>query len=125
MNLGTCVDFLSDSKTVVMASTSEQATGPLKFTYDAVFSPSAAQRDVYDYAARPIVESVLEGFNGTVFAYGQTGSGKTFTMSGPNVDDEVLKGIIPRMINTVFDKIRSANEDLEFSVKVGYVEIYM
>jgi kinesin family protein 5 len=42
---------------------------------------------VYDYAARPIIDSVIEGFNGTVFAYGQTASGKTHTMMGPDVDD--------------------------------------
>lgn len=31
------------------------------------------QRAIYDETAYPIVESVLEGFNGTLFAYGQTG----------------------------------------------------
>jgi len=25
--------------------------------------------------ARPIVDAVLEGYNGTIFAYGQTGTG--------------------------------------------------
>ena len=28
------------------------------------------QKEVYDNAAKPIIESVLEGFNGTIFAYG-------------------------------------------------------
>lgn len=32
--------------------------------------------------ATDVVDSVLQGFNGTIIAYGQTGSGKTFTMSG-------------------------------------------
>jgi len=40
--------------------------------------------DVYDEAVRPIVDSVLQGFNGTVFAAGQTGTGKTYTMEGPS-----------------------------------------
>lgn len=30
----------------------------------------------------PIVQNVLEGYNGTIFAYGQTGTGKTHTMAG-------------------------------------------
>lgn len=30
----------------------------------------------------PIIENVLEGYNGTIFAYGQTGTGKTHTMEG-------------------------------------------
>ncbi len=32
--------------------------------------------------AKDVVDSALDGFNGTIFAYGQTGSGKTFTMTG-------------------------------------------
>jgi len=37
---------------------------------------------VFNQAALPIIESVLEGYNGTIFAYGQTGTGKTHTMAG-------------------------------------------
>ena len=29
---------------------------------------------------RPLVDAVLNGFNGTLMAYGQTGTGKTYTM---------------------------------------------
>ena len=125
MNISLCANFDSDGKTVSIVSSSEQTSTPPKFTFDSVFPPDSQQAAVYDVSARPIVESVLEGFNGTVFAYGQTGSGKTFTMTGPNVDDEDLKGVIPRMVNTVFEKIRNASDHLEFSVKVGYAEIYM
>jgi len=35
-----------------------------------VFDSKASQKEVYDVAARPIIDSVLEGFNGTIFAYG-------------------------------------------------------
>ena len=31
------------------------------------------------------MDSVLEGYNGTIFAYGQTGTGKTYTMEGEGV----------------------------------------
>ena len=44
---------------------------------------------------------------------------------GPSIDDPVNKGIIPRMINTVFDAIANAEEHLEYTVKVGYSEIYL
>ena len=47
-----------------------------QFTFDAVFNESSSQRRIYDVCAAPVVQSVLEGFNGTVFAYGQTGAGK-------------------------------------------------
>lgn len=47
-----------------------------RFTFDAVFSESSSQRRIYDVCAASVVQSVLEGFNGTVFCYGQTGAGK-------------------------------------------------
>ena len=40
------------------------------FTYDAVYDWNSTQRSVYDESAFPLVESVLEGYNGTIFAYG-------------------------------------------------------
>ncbi len=46
---------------------------------------SSTQKDLYEQTARTLVDSVLEGFNGTIFAYGQTGTGKTFTMEGKNL----------------------------------------
>ena len=125
MNLPLCVEFPPDPKQVWILSATEGGGAPLKFAFDYVFPPGTEQSLVYEAAARPTVESVLEGFNGTVFAYGQTGSGKTFTMTGADVDDERLKGIIPRMITTVFNTISAASEHLEFTVKVGYCEIYM
>lgn len=38
-----------------------------------------SQQDVFQ-DCRHIVDSVLDGYNGTVLAYGQTGSGKTHTL---------------------------------------------
>ncbi len=55
-------------------------TEPLKFTFDKVFDCNSKQAEVYNYAATSVIESVIEGFNGTIFAYGQTSSGKTHTM---------------------------------------------
>ncbi len=45
------------------------------FSFDAVFGETSTQQQVYDTCAAPVVESVLNGFNGTIFAYGQTGYG--------------------------------------------------
>ena len=51
----------------------------------------------------------MQGFNGTVFAYGQTSSGKTFTMTGPDIENLEMMGIIPRMVNTVFSNIMNSD----------------
>lgn len=96
-----------------------------EFTFDRVFDINTSQIEVYNHAAKPIIESVMDGFNGTVFAYGQTGSGKTFTMQGPDIEDLEVQGIVPRMVRTVFNRIDNSSENIEFTVKVSMMEIYM
>lgn len=44
---------------------------PKSFFFDAVFGDRSAQERVYEVCGAPLVESVLQGYNGTIFAYGQ------------------------------------------------------
>ncbi|CAF1606777.1 unnamed protein product [Didymodactylos carnosus] len=81
------------------------------FTFDHVFGPKSKQLDIYNLVARPIVDAVLEGYNGTIFAYGQTGTGKTFTMEGLK-DDNKNYGIIPNSFAHVFLEISKATNDV-------------
>uniref|UniRef100_A0A0A9YFR5 Kinesin-like protein n=1 Tax=Lygus hesperus TaxID=30085 RepID=A0A0A9YFR5_LYGHE len=96
---------------------------PKVFTYDTVFDTDSKQMDVYNETARPIVEKVLAGYNGTIFAYGQTGTGKTFTMEGVNTEPE-LRGVIPNSFAHLFGRIAKASEETKFLVRVSYYEIY-
>lgn len=57
---------------------------PKNFTFDQVYDENSSQEFIFNQTAAHIVDSVLDGFNGTIFAYGQTGTGKTFTMEGVN-----------------------------------------
>jgi len=114
----TCFSISGDGSTVHLPSSDNT------FVYDKVFDVEATQREVYDYAAKPIINAVLRGFNGTVFAYGQTASGKTFTMEGPDIEDQTWMGVIPRMVWSIFDGIYHADDYIEFLVKVSIVEIY-
>ena len=93
-----------------------------RFNFDRIFPPSSTQNDIYDFGVKGIIDSVLDGYNGTVLAYGQTSSGKTYTMQG-EMDDERKQGIIPRMISHVFKHIYK-NEDTDFMIKVSMIEIY-
>lgn len=43
------------------------------FAYDSVYGQQTAQSTIYEQTVFPLVESVVEGYNGTIFAYGQTG----------------------------------------------------
>jgi len=96
---------------------------PKTFTFDAVFAPTITQRKLYDVCSAPVVASVLEGFNGTIFAYGQTGAGKTFTMEGVQ-DPPELRGIIPNAFQQIFDRVALAAEGVQFLVRASYLEIY-
>ncbi|KAF2896660.1 hypothetical protein ILUMI_09509 [Ignelater luminosus] len=93
------------------------------FTYDAVYDMSSTQQSIYDETVRPLVASVLEGYNGCVFAYGQTGTGKTYTMEGV-VGDKDEQGIIPRAFEQIWAHINRTT-GLEFLVYARYLEIYM
>jgi kinesin family protein 3/17 len=95
---------------------------PKNFTFDAVFAANVEQKHIYDVCASSVVESVLNGYNGTIFAYGQTGSGKTHTMEG-RPDPPHLRGIIPNSFTHIFDYVSSA-KDLQFLVRASYLEIY-
>ncbi|XP_010631220.1 kinesin-like protein KIF27 isoform X2 [Fukomys damarensis] len=95
------------------------------FTFDFVFGKSSTQDEVYNMCIKPLVLSLIEGYNATVFAYGQTGSGKTYTIGGGHVATivEGQKGIIPRAIQEIFQSI-SENPTSDFNVKVSYIEVY-
>lgn len=85
---------------------------------------SARQRDIYERTAAPIVDSVLEGYNGTVFAYGQTGAGKTHTMEGI-ADPPELRGIMPNSFKHIFERISGVEDKTtQFLVRASYLEIY-
>lgn len=93
------------------------------FTFDDVFDWNSRQSEVYDATALPIVESCIQGYNGTVFAYGQTGCGKTHSMEGILSDPE-HQGIIPRSFKQIFQTVDSAAKDTRFLIACSYLEIY-
>uniref|UniRef100_A0A672NFF4 Kinesin-like protein n=1 Tax=Sinocyclocheilus grahami TaxID=75366 RepID=A0A672NFF4_SINGR len=98
--------------------------GGKPYMFDRVFQSNTTQEQVYNACAQKIVKDVLEGYNGTIFAYGQTSSGKTHTMEG-NLHDPDGMGIIPRIVQDIFNYIYSMDENLEFHIKVSYFEIYL
>ncbi|KAJ8539173.1 hypothetical protein ON010_g12698 [Phytophthora cinnamomi] len=127
---------------------------PQKFTFDHVFGEEDNQKTVFENVALPVVQGgrtllpgatvvkaelfadfivvaavafadIMDGYNATIFAYGQTSSGKTYTMEGANIDHPELQGIIPRTATEIFNNVMNADENMEFIVKVSYIEIYM
>lgn len=86
---------------------------------------SCKQSDIFDFSIKPTVDDILNGYNGTVFAYGQTGAGKSYTMMGTSIDDVEGRGVIPRIVEQIFASILSSTANIEYTVRVSYMEIYM
>ena len=154
-----CAEFIDDYQVAVKSS---HDLNTYRFSFDKILNPSSSQQEIFDLAGKPIIDSVLEGFNGTIFAYGQTSSGKTYTMMGDLsnlnnnnnnnitlninsvrknnvvninnnnitnnnnlIDSNSNEGIIPRMVNYIFNYISNASSENEYIVKVSMMEIYM
>lgn len=46
-------------------------------------------------------------------------------LQGADIDSEELKGIIPRITEQIFASIAESDPNLEYLVKVSYMEIYL
>lgn len=91
------------------------------FEFDEVLTEFASQKRVYEVVAKPVVESVLDGYNGTVMAYGQTGTGKTYTLGRLGDEDTSARGIMVRAMEDIFAEISPETD----SISVSYLQLYM
>lgn len=107
---------------------------PRNFRCNSFCDEGSSQEDVFAHCA-PIIDRVMEGYNGTIFCFGVTGSGKTYTMSGPPQDKRrrqeqpavpvEAQGIVQRAATRIFEFIRDRGEQGEiFSVESSFLEIY-
>ena len=96
---------------------------PQTFAFSDVFEreDNAA---LMELVGKPLVESVCEGYNGTLLAYGQTGSGKTFTIGELTKIGTESEGVAHRMIRELFAR-QHAGAVRSFSVSVQYFQIYL
>ncbi|XP_029900557.1 kinesin-like protein KIF6 [Myripristis murdjan] len=93
-----------------------------KFRFQKVFDQAANQEEIFETIAKPVADSVLAGYNGTIFAYGQTGSGKTFTITG-GAEHYSDRGIIPRTLSYLYQRF-SQDSSMLYTTHISYLEIY-
>ncbi|XP_054470457.1 kinesin-like protein KIF6 [Anoplopoma fimbria] len=93
-----------------------------KFRFLKVFDQAVKQEEIFENIAKPVADSVLGGYNGTIFAYGQTGSGKTFTITG-GAERYSDRGIIPRTLSYLFERF-SQDSSMVYTTHISYLEIY-
>ena len=90
-----------------------------RYFFDRIYNQYVSTQQVYDGCIKHLIDSVIKGYNATVFAYGTTGSGKTYTMTGT----QDTPGIMYLIVEDMFKKIGQV-KDKNFELRVSYVEIY-
>ncbi|KAM0486352.1 hypothetical protein ACHAPX_001058 [Trichoderma viride] len=90
------------------------------FAFDRVFDDMTTQAEVYEGTTRALLDSVLDGYNATVFAYGATGCGKTHTITGTAQHP----GIIFLTMQELFEKIDERSQEKQTELTLSYLEIY-
>ncbi|KAK4595918.1 hypothetical protein RGQ29_014132 [Quercus rubra] len=111
------VDFDSsqDNELQVICSDSSKK----QFKFDHVFRPEDNQEAVFAQT-KPIVTSVLDGYNVCIFAYGQTGTGKTFTMEGTLEN----RGVNYRTLEELFRISDERGGIMRYELFVSMLEVY-
>eukprot|EP00400_MALV-I_sp_L67-5_P000391 gene391-432_t len=97
--------------------------GVREFLYDGVFSEKASQSQVYKAVGLPVLEQVLEGFNGCLFAYGPTGSGKTYSLLEDQEGLDEFEGVLPRIVKDLFKRV-SKDDKHDWEICAQAVQIY-
>lgn len=90
------------------------------FGFDRVFDENTSQGDVYEATTKNLLDSVLDGYNATVFAYGATGCGKTHTITGTLQQP----GVIFLTMQELFERIADRTDEKVTEVSLSYLEIY-
>ena len=88
-----------------------------RFAFDQAFDAETGNQRLFEATTQPLIGSIVQGFNCSVFAYGSTGAGKTFTMIGT----EQEPGVMSRTVDSLFAEFAS---DPSVSVVCCFVEVY-
>ncbi|XP_064174240.1 LOW QUALITY PROTEIN: uncharacterized protein si:ch211-63b16.4 [Anguilla rostrata] len=91
---------------------------PHSLDFDAVWGENATQKDVYESTAKPLVEALLQGYNGCVITYGSPGSGKSYTLLGGSLAGK-QRGIISRAAEDIFNTM----ESLDCKIRVSFIHV--
>ncbi|VDN60247.1 unnamed protein product [Dracunculus medinensis] len=97
----------------------QRVNGNEIYEFDRVFDSLSNTKDIYREYVQSIIDSAINGYNGTILAYGQTASGKTHTIFGSCSED----GIIQMAIRSIFDAIASRSTS-RYLLRISFIELY-
>merc|ERR1712176_1709443 len=114
-NYTECVKFPQEGSLKIVDDKGKQ----LRFEFDEIYTPQTTQVQVSEDATE-YIQSVMDGYNVSIFAYGQTGSGKTYTMEGPRENP----GVNLRALKHLFKITEERSPQFQYNIKVSIFEIY-
>ncbi|CAK9040157.1 Kinesin-like protein KIF19 [Durusdinium trenchii] len=88
-----------------------------RFAFDQAFDPETSNQQIFQATTQPLIGSILQGFNCSVFAYGSTGAGKTFTMIGT----QQSPGVMSHTVDSLFAQ---SGSDPCVSIVCCFIEVY-
>ncbi|UJR07702.1 hypothetical protein I4U23_011987 [Adineta vaga] len=96
------------------------------FKFDYTFDEKATNELIYRCTAAPLIDTIFNGGNATVFAYGQTGSGKTFTMGGDlqSAKTDYSHGVYAQTARDIFHRLSLPQYRTSVEIFVTFYEIY-
>uniref|UniRef100_A0A336KW17 CSON001206 protein n=1 Tax=Culicoides sonorensis TaxID=179676 RepID=A0A336KW17_CULSO len=92
----------------------------MNMEYDDIFDWDANNSEIFEISTKPLIESLMQGYNCSVFVYGATGAGKTYTMLG----SAETPGITFLTMKALFDRIGELEDDRKFEIGISYLEVY-
>jgi len=117
-----CVEII-DNKSLKFSQSTDVENGASLFAFDNIFGEQSTQQQIYESTAKPIVDSVFDGYNGTILTYGAPNTGKTFTMRNSCQINSELKGIIPRTFEHISEHMKNNSDNIQYSIKLTFIEI--
>merc|ERR550514_2516366 len=100
-----------------------------RFAFDHAFGPEVTSQELFQATTQPLVNSVLQAYNATVFAYGATGAGKTFTMVGT----ASAPGVMMRTVAALFERAAEVSRPSQegsgqrgpsVRIRCSFIEVY-
>lgn len=92
----------------------------MNMQYDDIFDKESTNVEIFETCTMPLIDSLMEGYNCSVFVYGATGAGKTYTMLG-STD---TPGITYLTMKQLFQRLGELECERKFEIGISYLEVY-
>lgn len=114
----------------------------MNMEFDSVLPDQTTNDQVFEILTKPLITTVMDGFNCSVFVYGATGAGKTHTMLGSEenpgkhrsslcassneilLESSFIAGITFLTMRELFAKIDMLSDERKFDIGISYLEVY-